>query len=146
MKTGIVLFAAAVVAALGAFLARGGTPAPDPQPAGPASYAASDVLGCAFYPSGGPRAWMDGPCTDATGSAMMGQPDAYRITVANTGDRAEPVPDVTVGFYGIFGTLIATAREILPAGWIAPHHIVREVEQDQLPGTVVVRVLGTSKR
>jgi hypothetical protein len=102
-------------------------------------------LGCAWYPESGVRAWIPGPCTAATGSAQAGDPDAYRLTVTNTGLRDEPAPGVTVGFYGLSG-LIATARELLAAGRIAPWHAVRPVFQDQPPGTTSVRALGIRGR
>ena len=149
MKTGIIMVLLAAVATLGAILADGATPAkarPPASPPAPPSYAVTAQLGCAYYPaSGGSRVWLPGPCTDATGSAMVGAPDAYRLTVTNPSSRAEPVPDVTVAYYSVYG-LIATARKILPAGRIAPRRALLAVLQDQPPGTVAVRVLGTRRR
>jgi hypothetical protein len=149
MKTGIIVLLAAFVAVLGALIVHGRTPAQARTPADPPPvYAAAAQLGCAYYPGGGGvRAWLPGVCTDATGSAMEGQPDAYQISVTNTGPQAEPVPlSVTVGFYGIDGVLISTAVENLPPGQISPHQALRAIEQDQLPGTTSVRVLDIRTR
>jgi hypothetical protein len=150
MKTGIIIVLFAAVAVLFAvILATGHTPAKARTPADPPpSYAVTAQLGCAYYPGGGGiRAWIPGPCTDATGTVADGEPDAYRLTVTNTGRLAEPVPDVTVtvGYYGVTG-LIATARENLGGGQIAPGRAVGRILQDQPPGTTGIKVLGTSRR
>jgi hypothetical protein len=147
MKTAVLMVLAAAVAVTGTALALGGTPARARTPATPPpTYAVTVQLGCAYYPGGGGnRAWIPGPCTDATGSAMVGEPDAYRLTITNRSGRAEPVPDVTVGFYSVYG-LIGTAREVLPAGRIGARRAVRPVLQDQPLGTVRVAVLGTARR